>query len=138
MTSGAPAKAEIPTKQDGTPLKGEGVSVDRISPHNVTVQWVTGCARRTFTLDDLTATVEQLEMLAELGGDVWLESRDSNGAEFAAILTGGRVYADSAVHSRFDPSAPSGEDGRMYHVSWAALKKALDARRKPPKAPESS
>jgi hypothetical protein len=116
MTKPPIAPATFPAKRGGNKVDAP-VTVEVIGDE-VRVEWVTSCARRTFTREGLRDVLAHIETCMTLGDDVWLESSDRNGSYFAALVKDGRVYGADSIR---DP-----ED--IDNVSWAKLKAALTAR----------
>jgi hypothetical protein len=116
MTKPPIAPATFPAKRGGNKVDAP-VTVEVIGDE-VRVEWVTSCARRTFTREGLRDVLAHIETCMTLGDDVWLESSDRNGSYFAALVKDGRVYGADSIR---DPES-------IDNVSWAKLKAALTAR----------
>lgn len=99
-----------------TASNGEPVTVTA-SAGKVEVTWACG-GYRCFSPGGLAETIDYLELVSELGDDVWLTHRDKEGVPFSLRVAGGRCYADDQ---------PSDE---AEYVGWSAFKTALqDAKR---------
>jgi hypothetical protein len=116
MTKPPIAPATFPAKRAGHKVDAP-VTVEVVGD-DVTVTWVTSCARRVFTREGLRDVLAHIDMCMALGDDVWLESSDRNGSYFAALVKDGRVYGADSIR---DPES-------IDNVSWAKLKAALTAR----------